>query len=86
MNNQTRLATFHRVIIFAWVFVLVLALFPLTANPVEPIKELASAAFVVVLAVSLLAVPVKPGAPYDWGRMPALFLAGLWLCWGLFCA
>jgi len=86
MNNQTRLATFHRVIIFAWVFVLVLALFPLTANPVEPIKDLASAAFVVVLAVSLLAVPVRPGAPYDWGRMPVLFLAGLWLCWGVFCA
>ncbi len=86
MNNQTRLAAFHRIVIFAWVFVLVLALFPLTANPVKPIKELASSVFVLVLAISLLAMPAKPGVPYDWGRMPVMLLAGLWLLWGFVCA
>lgn len=86
MLNQNKLASLHRIILFAWVFVLVLALFPLTANPVKPVKELASAIFVSLLAVSLLAMPAKPRAPYDWPRMPVLLLAALWLAWGGICA
>ncbi len=85
MKNQIKLAAFHRIVLFVWVFVLVLALFPLTSNPVKPVKELASSVVVVLLAVSLLALPVKPDVPYDWQRMPVLFLCALWLLWGVVC-
>lgn len=86
MKQQLRLASAHRYILFIWVFVLVLSLFPLTANPVKPIKELASSIAVFLLAVSMLAWPIRRGEPYDWPRMPVLLLSGLWLLWGLVCA
>ena len=86
MKQQLRLASAHRYLLFIWVFVLVLSLFPLTANPVKPIKELTSSIAVFLLAVSLLAWPVRRGDPYDWPRMPVLLLSGLWLLWGCVCA
>lgn len=86
MKQQLKLAAAHRYILFVWVFVLVLALFPLTANPVKPIKELASSMVVFALAISMLAWPVRQGTPFDWPRMPVLFLSGLWLLWGCVCA
>lgn len=86
MKKQAQLAFVHRLIIYVWVFALVLALFPLNANPVKHIKELVSSIAVLLLAVTMLAQPVRPGEPYDWRRMPALFLAGAWLLWGLLCA
>lgn len=86
MNKQAQLAFFHRLIIYIWVFALVLALFPLNANPVKHIKELASAIAIVILAITMLARPVRPGDAYDWPRMPVLLLAGVWLLWGLVCA
>lgn len=86
MNYPHKLAAAHRVVIYVWVFALVLALFPLTANPVKPIKELITALCVLGLALSLLARPPKVGEAYDWQRMPMLLVAGLWLLWGLVCA
>ncbi|MFA7692020.1 MAG: O-antigen ligase family protein [Candidatus Hydrogenedentales bacterium] len=85
MNEEFRLARFHRLIIYCWIVVLVLALFPLNANPVKHIKELLSAIALFLLAVSLVVRPVKKGACWDWPKIPMLGIVALWLVWNLVC-
>lgn len=67
-----------RAVVYAWVFALVLALYPYTADPVGPVKHLATAAAAVALCGARWWIAARGGiaaAPTPW----ALGFAGAWI-------
>jgi len=83
MLNVDRRSALCRFIFYGWLFFLVLALIPWTANPVKPIKDLVTAA--AALAVCAAGIGLLPRTVGDMRKKlsPPLCILGLWLCWSV---